>query len=210
LHLRHDGHASQEGHSEHRIKDVDAYIARLEGEGRAEWQKPDEVMAALALGPGERVADIGAGSGYFTIRMAKAVGAGGVVWAVDVEQGMLDHVKKRASAEGLRNIRLHLVAEDDPALPSGQIDTILIVNTYHHFPDRPAYVRKLRAALAAGGRVVNMDFRPKAREERGFGPSLDRQLARETVDAEMAQAGLKPVSAHDFLPEQYFVEYRVE
>jgi ubiquinone/menaquinone biosynthesis C-methylase UbiE len=198
------------GHKGHGIKDVDAYIAMLERQERAQWQKPDEVISALGLKAGEQVADVGAGSGYFTIPLARAVGANGAVWAVDVEQKMLDYLAQRARAEKLDNIRLVLAPEDDPLLPAGRIDTILIVNTYHHFPDRAAYVRKLRTALAPGGRVVNIDFIPKPREERGFGPRLEVQLARDTVDAEMAEAGLKPVRAHDFLPEQYFVEYGAE
>lgn len=186
------------------------YIAMLEREQRAEYQKPDQVMAALALRPGERVADIGAGSGYFTIPVAKAVGPAGVVWAIDIEQPLLDYIEKRLHKEKLQNVRLKLVPNDDPQLPTGGVDTILIVNTWHHIQDRSEYARKLRAALAPGGRVVIIDYIPKPRDERPWGPRPEHLLARAAIDAELARAGLKPVKRHDFLPEQYFVEYGAE
>lgn len=186
------------------------YIAMLEREQRAEYQKPDQVMAALALRPGERVADIGAGSGYFTIPVAKAVGPAGVVWALDIEQPLLDYIEKRLEKEKLQNVRLKLVPNDDPQLPTGGVDTILIVNTWHHIQDRSEYAKKLRAALAPGGRVVIIDYIPKPRDERPWGPRPEHLLARAALDAEFARAGLKPVKQHDFLPEQYFVEYGVE
>ena len=86
-------------------------------------------------------------------------------------------------------------------------DTILIVDTYHHFSYRPVYVARLKKALAPGGRIVIIDFVPKSREERGFGPRLEMQLSRKVVDAELATSGFYPAAEHTFLPEQYFVEY---
>ncbi len=100
--------------------------------------------------------------------------------------------------------------ENDPKLPAGEVDTIFIVDTYHHFNYRPVYVAKLRRALAPGGRIVIIDFIPKSREERGFGPRLEMQLDRATIDSEMAASGLQPAAVHTFLPEQYFVEYHVK
>ncbi|MEK7731180.1 MAG: methyltransferase domain-containing protein, partial [Planctomycetota bacterium] len=111
-------------------------------------------------------------------------------------------------AAGLSNIEYVHCLADDPQLPVASADTIVIVNTFHHFADRRAYVAKLRKALLPGGRIVNIDFIPKPREQRGFGPPLEMQLPRETVDADMAAAGLRPARVHEFLPEQYFVEYR--
>ena len=211
---RPDGAASRHGgldqdpHEPH--GNLDEYIARQESSERAAWQKPDEVVAALALEPGERVADVGCGPGYFTVPIAKAVGPAGKVWAVDIEPRMLARARQHAVVAGLANIEyVHCVA-DDPLLPAGVVDTILIVNTFHHFSDRRAYVAKLRNALVRGGRIVNIDFIPKPQEQRGFGPPLEMQLPRETVDADMAAAGLRPVKVHEFLPEQYFVEYRAK
>ena len=95
-------------------------------------------------------------------------------------------------------------------LPAGGVDTILMVDTLHYITQRTAYAEKLRAGLAPGGRVVIIDYKPKPFEERPWGPPPEQQISRETVDADFAKAGLQPVKVHDFLPEQYFVEYRAE
>ena len=201
----HSGHHSD---AQGRNDNLDDYIARQESPERAKWQKPDEVVAALKLEPGRRVADVGCGPGYFAIPIAKAVGPTGKVWAVDIEPKMLARAREHAVAAGLSNIEYVRGLADDPRLPVASADTIVIVNTFHHFADRRAYLAKLRKALSPGGRIVNIDFIPKPREQRGFGPPLEMQLPRETVDADMAAAGLRPVKVHEFLPEQYFVEYR--
>ncbi len=212
--VRRQGHGDLEGapHASHDRphRDINAYMAAMESPQRAAWQKPDQVLAALKLRPGERVADVGAGPGYFTLPIAEAVGKTGKVWAVDIEPKMLDRCRERANAEGIDNIQYILAREDDPLLPDGGVDTIFIVDTYHHFGERPAYVARLRRALADGGRIVIIDFVPKSREERGFGPPLSMQLSQATVDEEMATADLRPALVHTFLPEQYFVEYRVQ
>lgn len=186
------------------------YIAMLEREERAEFQKPDQVMEALAFKPGERVADIGAGSGYFTVRIARAVGSTGIVWAIDIAQEMLDYLEKRLQAEQLENVELVKVERHDPQLPPGGVDTILMVDTIHYIQDRAAYAKRLRAGLATGGRVVIIDYIPKPWEERPWGPTPAQQIPREAIDADMAQAGLKPIKVHDFLTEQHFVEYGVD
>jgi SAM-dependent methyltransferase len=185
------------------------YIAMLERPERDGFQQPDAVMAALALRPGERVADVGAGSGYFTRRVARAVGPTGVVWAIDIAPELLDYLGARAADEKLDNIRLVRVERDDPKLPAGQVDTVLMVDTLHYIKERGAYCRKLRPGLAPGGRVVVIDYIPKSWEERPWGPPPEQKMAREEVDAAMAEAGLVPVKVHDFLTEQFFVEYRV-
>jgi len=183
------------------------YIAMLERPERESFQKPDQVMDALSLRPGDRVADIGAGSGYFTVRVARAIAPGGVVFALDIRQEMLDYLAARLEAERIDNVRLRLVPDDDPQLSPGSIDTILLVDTIHYVKDVASYAARLRAALAPGGRVVVIDYRPKPWEERPWGPPPEQQLPRERLDAAFAEAGLKPARVHDFLPEQYFVEY---
>jgi SAM-dependent methyltransferase len=184
------------------------YLWLLERPERDAYQKPDQVMAALAFRPGERVADVGAGSGYFTRRVSRAVGAEGVVWAIDIAPEVLEYLEQRARREGLDNIRIQRVQADDPQLPPGGVDTILMVDTLHYVKDRAAYARKLRAGLAPGGRVVVIDFVPKPLEERPWGPPPSQKMSREEVDAAMAEAGLAPARVHDFLTEQFFVEYR--
>ncbi len=184
------------------------YLWLLERPERDAYQKPDQVMAVLAFRPGERVADIGAGSGYFARRVSKAVGPAGDVLAIDIAPEVLEYLEARARREGLANIRVQRVAPDDPQLPSGGVDTILMVDTLHYVKDRGAYARKLRAGLAPGGRVVVIDFVPKSPEERPWGPPPEQKMSREEVDAAMAEAGLAPARVHGFLAEQFFVEYR--
>lgn len=183
------------------------YIRMLERDSRDAVQKPAEVMAVLAVKPGERVADVGAGSGYFTLRLAEAVGDAGRVWALDIRQEMLDHIAGRLREAQIANVELMLVPPDDPRLPAGGIDTILMVDTIHYVQDRASYARKLAAALAPGGRVVVIDFHYDPTAKREFAPPIEQQVPRETLDREMAAAGLKVVASYDFLPEQYFVIY---
>lgn len=185
------------------------YIAMLERDEREEFQQPARVMETLAFRPGERVADVGAGSGYFTLRVARAVGPTGWVLAIDIRQEMLDHIAARLAAEKVGNVRLSLVQPEDPQLPPGGLDTVLMVDTIHYVKDLPAYARTLRAGLAEGGRVVIIDYRPRPWAERPWGPPPEQQVPRERIDAAMAAAGLKPVRVHEFLSEQYFVEYAV-
>lgn len=186
------------------------YIRMLERESRDAMQKPDEIMRTLAVHPGERVADVGAGSGYFTVRLADAVGAAGHVWALDIRQEMLDYIAGRLREPNITNVELKLVQPDDPLLPAGGVDTILMVDTMHYVKDREAYARKLRAALAPGGRVVVIDFRYDPQAQHEFAPPPEQQVPQETLDREMAAAGLKVAAAYDFLPEQYFIVYAAQ
>jgi SAM-dependent methyltransferase len=184
------------------------YLWLLERPERDAYQQPDRVMEVLAFRPGERVADIGAGSGYFARRISRAVGPTGLVWAIDIRQEILAVLHERARRDGLANIRLQQVDPDDPQLPAGRVDTILMVDTLHYVKDRAAYARKLRAALSPGGRVVVIDFLPRPVAERPWGPPPEQTMSRAEVDVAMAEAGLVPTRAHDFLTEQFFVEYR--
>ncbi len=183
------------------------YIEMLERPERETFQKPDQVMSALAFRPGERVADVGAGSGYFTVRVARAVGPTGTVIAADIAPEMLEYLEQRVKDEKLANVTLRKVAKDDPQLPPGGVDTILMVDTLHYVRNRGEYAKKLRAGLAPGGRLVIIDYVPKPFEQRPWGPPPEQQMSRESVDADMAAGGLVPVKAFDFLPEQYFVVY---
>ena len=175
---------------------------------RDAYQKPDEVVAALAFRSGDRVADIGAGSGYFTRRISKAVGPSGDVLAIDIAPDVLEYLEARLRREGLANVRVQRVTADDPQLPPGGVDTILMVDTLHYVKDRATYAKKLRAGLAPGGRVVVVDFVPKSLEERPWGPPPEQKMSREEVDQAMADAGLAPARVHEFLTEQFFVEYK--
>lgn len=192
---------------------ANGYIWMLEREEREDFQKPDEVMRALELEAGETVADIGAGSGYFTIPVAKAVGPEGKVLAIDISQHMLDYLERRIKAEKLENIELRKVERDDPRLPPGGVDLILMVDTIHYTLEREArtaYARKLREGLAPGGRVVIIDYIPKSLEERPWGPPPQQHLPKETLNEDMAKGGLTVIKEYDFLTEQYYVVYGAE
>lgn len=183
------------------------YITMLERKGRDVFQKPDEVIQALALRPGERVADVGAGSGYFTLRVARAVGPRGQVLAIDINPDLLEFLDRRAKEEGLANVKTVRVGKDDPRLPPAGVDTVLMVDTFHYVTDRAGYARTLRAGLAPGGRIAIIDYLPWT--DLPGAPPPERRLSRESLDEAMAAAGLVPAKVHEFLTEQLFVEYVV-
>jgi SAM-dependent methyltransferase len=183
------------------------YAGLLERPDREDVQKSPAIMQALAFRPGERVADIGAGTGYFTFQVADAVGPSGRVMALDIAPEMLEYLELRVKARKAANVTLRRVASDDPQLEPGSVDTILMIDAIHYVKDRVAYAKKLRTALAPGGRVVIIDYRPKPMTERPWGPPPEQQFPREQMDREMAAAGFRVSGAFDFLPEQFFVIY---
>jgi ubiquinone/menaquinone biosynthesis C-methylase UbiE len=183
-------------------KDVEANIASQEAADRAAWQKPDQILDALALRPGQVVCDVGAGTGYFTLRAAKRVGDKGRVFAVDVEPKILDVLRAHVEKTGVRNVTPVLAIAADPLLPPRSCDLVLIVDAYHHFPDRPHYLARLAALLRPGGRLANVDWH---KQKTGFGPPLEHRIAREDFLADAAKAGLRLVAEPKFLPYQYFL-----
>lgn len=185
------------------------YTNLLERSNREQVQKSPEIMKALAFKPGERVADIGAGTGYFTFQVAEAVGPTGRVMALDIAPEMLEYLDLRIKARKAENVITQRVASDDPQLVPGGVDTILMVDAIHYVKDRRAYAKKLAAGLAAGGRLVVIDYRPKPMSERPWGPPPEQQFPKEQLDEEMSAAGFVPVASFDFLPEQFFVIYRL-
>ncbi|MGE5127829.1 MAG: class I SAM-dependent methyltransferase [Betaproteobacteria bacterium] len=189
---------------EHRHADAQAYIASLDDPARDAYQKPDEVMKALALRPGEVVADIGAGSGYFSVRFARAVGDTGRVYAVDVSPDMIRHLNRRIREEGLRNVVTVLSEPDDPLLPDASVDRFVIVDTWHHIEERAKYVRLMKRMLKAGGQVVHIDFQKR---ELPIGPPPSMKVARESLVSQMEAEGFRLAAEHTFLPYQYFLVF---
>lgn len=194
----HRAHQGAHGNPE----DLEACIGRLLDPARARWQKPAAVVRALGLRPGQTVAEIGAGVGYFTGRLARAVGPRGRVYAVDPEPRMLEALVARLARAGARNVTPVLGRDDDPLLPPASCDLVLAVNTYHHVPDGPVFLRRLTRLLRPGGRLANVDFH---RRETPVGPPLEHRVARETFVREAARAGLRRAVERDFLPYQYFL-----
>jgi ubiquinone/menaquinone biosynthesis C-methylase UbiE len=185
--------------------DLDDYLQRLDGADRAAWQKPEEVVEALRLRPGDTACEIGAGSGYFSLRIARAVGERGHVFAVDADPRMLRVLRERIATARISNVTPVFALRDDPLLPPSSCDLALIVDTFHHVPDAPAYLRRVMRALTRRGRIVNIDFREG---ELPVGPAPDHKVSREAFLAVAAEAGLRLAKEQTFLPYQYFLVLR--
>ena len=168
---------------------------------RDEWQKPHEVIQALALKPDAVIADIGSGTGYFAVRFANMVPKGRV-YGVDIEPDMVKYLAERAKREKRDNVVAITGAPDDPRLPE-KADLILLVDVFHHVEDRASYFRKLRTSLKPGGRVAIIDFRLDSPE----GPPKAARIAPQRVISELKAAGYGLSKAHDFLPNQYFLVF---
>jgi arsenite methyltransferase len=172
---------------------------------REPWQKPSEVIATLDLQPGSRVADLGAGDGYFTFRLADAVRPDGHVYAIDVVPKLTERLAKRAAERDPPDVSVILAPYDDPGLEAASVDVIFSCNTFHHIEDRVTYFRNAAAALRPAGRVVVIDMLPSAWLQRLTGHTIRPEVIR----AEMLQAGYVPVREYDFLPEQSFIIFEV-
>ena len=186
----------------HSFGDAQKWSKVFDDPKRDAWQKPHEVIQALGLKPDAVVADIGAGTGYFAVRLAHMLPQGRV-YAVDTEAAMVRHVEQRAKGAGLANVTgVHAVA-GDPKLPE-QADLILLVDVYHHIDDRVRYFEKVAAALKPGGRVAIVDFRMDS----PHGPPKAARVEPARVKSELAAAGYDVAQEHAFLPYQYFIVFR--
>ena len=165
------------------------------------WQKPHEVIQALALKPDAAVADIGAGTGYFSVRLAHRVPKG-KVYAVDLEPDMVRHLAARAKRDQLPNMVAVQAAPDDAQLPE-KVDLALMVDTYHHLGDAVRYFSKLKESLAPQARVAIIDFTLDSE----IGPPPRARIEPEQVKKEFARAGYVLAAEHDFLPNQYFLVF---
>jgi ubiquinone/menaquinone biosynthesis C-methylase UbiE len=190
-------------HMQHRFDDPERFAKSFDDPARDGWQMPNRVISTIGLNRDSLVADVGAGTGYFSVRLAKAVPAG-TVYAVDIEPAMLEHIAKRAAAERLTNILPVLATSASPNLPK-PVDVALIVDTYHHLPSRSTYFADLRKSLAPGGRVAIVDFRKDAPD----GPPREFRFEAEQIIGEMRQAGYELQTQHDFLPRQHFLVFRI-
>lgn len=197
------GTTMHQAHHHHPFADASHASQMLDDPARDEWQRPDEVLRALALSPSMTVADVGAGTGYFAVRLARAVPQGEVV-ATDVEPAMVRHLAERARAERLTNLRAVLSTPGSAGLGPGSVDAILVVHVWHHVHDRAALARDLAAALRPGGLLLVVDFGRDAPR----GPPPEMRLSAEQVVADLTAAGLRAAVSPVALPEQYVVEAR--
>jgi ubiquinone/menaquinone biosynthesis C-methylase UbiE len=191
-------------HQTHRLHDNPAaYIAALEDPKRDAYQKPHEVMEALAVKEGEVIADIGAGSGYFSVRLAQHVGKTGRVYAVDISADMIRHLQQRVHDMGLANVSTILARPDNPSLPE-PVDRFLIVDVWHHVDDQSAYLARIKERLKPGGQVIMIDFQKR---ELPVGPPLAMKIARDDLVRQMETHGFRLAKEHSFLPYQYFLVF---
>jgi len=184
---------------------AEEYAKILEDPQRDAWQKPHEVILALELKPGATVADVGAGSGYFSLRFAHRIGPQGKVLAVDIEPKLLERVAKRAAEQKMGNIETVLAAPDDPRLKAGSVDLIFICDVIHHIEKRPAYYQLLARALKPGGQLAIVDFHKRPLP---VGPPVEMKIAREDLVREVEGAGFRLAREHAFLPHQYFLVFQ--
>jgi SAM-dependent methyltransferase len=178
-------------------------LSIFEDPARAEKLQVERVMDVLGIREGSRVADIGAGSGWFTVRAARRAGAGGVVYAVEINPEYLKHIERRAAEEKLPNVRAVLGKEDDPLLPERSVDAVLILKTYHEIAQPVRLLSRLRGALREGARVGVIDRK---------GSGGDHGVERDVVVQEAARAGYALVEEHDFVKGDgmdYFLVFRL-
>jgi ubiquinone/menaquinone biosynthesis C-methylase UbiE len=179
-------------------------LGDLEGPDRDAWQMPDAVMDALRIADGSHVADIGAGGGWFTVRLARRVGPNGVVYAEDVQAQMLEAIRRRVDREGLRNVRTVRGDAADPRLPPASVEAVLIVDSYHEFAKPISLLRGLAAALKPGGRVGVVNFNKAGG---GPGPPIEERVDEARVIEEATAAGLVLSKKETFLPFHYFLVF---
>ena len=187
---------------QHSFGDAEKWSHVFDDPKRDAWQKPYEVIQALALKSDAIVADIGSGTGYFSVRLANMVPKGRV-FGVDIESDMVKHLAERAKREGLKNVSAVAGAPDDPRLPE-RVDLVLLVDVYHHIDARERYFRRLISSLKPGGRIAVIDFRMDSPE----GPPKSARIEPDRVKAELKRAGYALAQEHTFLPNQYFLVFQ--
>ena len=188
-------------HMEHHF-DPKESAKSFDDPARDAWQMPDRVIAALELKKGQSIADIGAGTGYFSVRLAKSA-AHPKVFAADIEPAMVAYLKDRAAKEKLDNVTPVLAGANSPNLPE-PVDVVLVVDTYHHIGSRETYFRDLRKSLKPGGRVAIIDFKPDSPE----GPPKEFRFPIERFRSEMEKAGFTLAAQQTFLPRQVFLIFQ--
>jgi ubiquinone/menaquinone biosynthesis C-methylase UbiE len=178
----------------------------FESPGRDKRLQIDRVMKLLKIGPGKSVADIGAGSGWFTVRAARKVGPAGTVFAEDINPKSMEYIDARAKKEKLSNVRTVLGVPDDPKLPVASVDAVLLLKVYHEIAEPVAFMQKLRLPLRPGALVGIID-------KNGNGSGTDHGIPQAVVEREMDQAGYRKVAMYDFTKgddEDYFLIFEMK
>ena len=185
-------------------RSTEEWLKTLDSANRVARLKVDEAVAALQLKPGNVVADIGAGSGVFTLPLARAVASTGKVYAVDIEKGLVDHITKKATEQKATNVQAVLGKFTDPNLPGRDVDLVFIYDVLHHIENRAEYIKNLAPYLKRTARIAVIDFHPELGPHKND-PAL--QITRDQTKAWMAAIGFKPVAEHRLYEDKWFVEY---
>ena len=197
--------AKRDPHQMHELhNDPKSYIGALEDPKRDAYQKPHEVLTALNIKPGETIADIGAGSGYFSFKLAHFVGDKGKVYAVDVSPDMVRYLNRRIRETKASNVVTVLADNDDPLLADRSVNRFFICDVWHHVENQTKYLSLMKKMLKPGGEVVMIDFHKK---ELPLGPPMQMRIAREDVIKQLEANGFKLSKEHTFLPYQYFLVF---
>ena len=195
--------AAASAHAQLGARSTAEWLKTLDSENRVSRLKVDEAVSRLALGPGAVVADIGAGSGVFTLPLARAVPQGRV-YAVDIDQGLVDHIARKAEEARAPNVRAVLGQFTDPRLPARDVDVAFIYDVLHHIEDRATYLRSLAGYLKPDGRIAVIDFHPELGPHKNE-PKL--QVTRDQTREWMAAAGLRPLAEHVLYDDKWYVVY---
>lgn len=197
--------SKRDQHQMHELhNDPKSYIGALEDPKRDAYQKPHEVLTALNIKPGEVIADIGAGSGYFALRLAHFVGDKGKVYAVDVSPDMVRHLNRRIRETKASNVVTILADNDDPLLADRSVNRFFICDVWHHIENPTKYLSLMKKMLKPSGEIVMIDFHKK---ELPVGPPMQMKIAREDLIKQMETNGFKMTKEHTFLPYQYFLVF---
>jgi arsenite methyltransferase len=193
---------SHAGSRFHSFEDTERYVKRFEDPERQLWQKPDEVVRAMNIRSGHIIADIGAGSGYFTRRFAQVVSPGGIAIGYDIEPGMVDYMRGDAQRLRMHNYRAELIDPQKPALEENYFDLIFLCNAYHHISDRVDYLKIVKRSLKRQGRIIIVDYYKNV----PYGPP-NYKIPKTDVKDEFRQAGYRNTKDLGFLPRQYYLEF---
>jgi ubiquinone/menaquinone biosynthesis C-methylase UbiE len=189
-----------------RIADVMSHRGAdwLDRPERLQEEQPHRAVAALGLRPGDVVADVGAGTGYYTVRLARAVAPGGQVYATDIQPEMLARLERRLRQERVQGVTPVLGTADDPRLPAATVDLILMVDVYHELAEPQLMLRKLRAALKPGGRLVLIEFR---KEDPRVPIRPEHKMSVTEAKLELEAEGYRLQRVIDVLPWQHILVF---
>jgi len=189
---------------EHSFKNY-SYITRFESPQRKKWQKPDLVVRKMNIKPGDRIADIGAGSGYFTRRFARIVGPKGLALGLDTEINMVRYMKRDIKKLKMKQYQVKKVGYNGHELKSNTFNIVFMCNVYHHISGRIQYFKRVSKSLKSTGRLVIVDF---YKRKSPMGPPIHHRIRAEKVIKELKEAGFILIKQENFLPYQYYLKFR--